>query len=591
MTRTTPFLPALVLLLAACGGGSPPAEGLAPQPSPPVAVVCQDRAGLCADQLLNGTVPVGVDNSLYLPGSAAAPAMHEFGGVLNIDAASLSFIAQSPPARGSFPALSVQLMTVGDVLLPVDRNIISDGSAVSWDIILSPGKVWSETTDLGFSRASFPFTLVTNQWNEAHNGVATFLYDDTRVSNLHFQVDQETASWSQVSFQGIATASYAPAAVADGARIAQGYLDEVGARVEVKEWAELVAEYPGADLSPFTRDLQSRDISASGILVDNVLYLHSANTRRDAYPYPLEMRHGVFSVTKSAQAGLTMLRLAEKYGEQVFDLFVTDHVNVTATHNGWNGVTFGHLLNMVAGIGDNFPSPDARVTFADENDESSPVWNATWNTFPKSPKLVAAFGYSDYPWAPGQIVRYNTVHTFILGAALHNFYEAMEGPGVSVWRMMQDEVYEPIGIQVMPTLQTSDLEPIPIYGFGMFLNAYDTARITQLLSGDGMFGGQQILHRERTRQSLYKIGNSGFETFAAVPIEAGSENARYRNSFWSFTLSGPGNCTVRIPYMWGYGGNFVVILPNGISAFRYADANVHDPTALALATTGIRPVC
>jgi hypothetical protein len=43
--------------------------------------------------------------------------------------------------------------------------------------------------------------------------------------------------------------------------------------------------------------------------------------------------------------------------------------------------------------------------------------------------------------------------------------------------------------------------------------------------------------------------------------------------------------------MWGYGGNFVVILPNGISAFRYADANVHDPAALALATTGIRPVC
>lgn len=38
-------------------------------------------------------------------------------------------------------------------------------------------------------------------------------------------------------------------------------------------------------------------------------------------PYPLEMRHGVFSVTKSAPATLTMLRLAENFGEQVFDLF------------------------------------------------------------------------------------------------------------------------------------------------------------------------------------------------------------------------------------------------------------------------------
>jgi hypothetical protein len=41
----------------------------------------------------------------------------------------------------------------------------------------------------------------------------------------------------------------------------------------------------------------------------------------------------------------------------------------------------------------------------------------------------------------------------------------------------------------------------------------------------------------------------------------------------------------------GGGGNFVVILPNGISAFRYADGDVHDPAALALATADIRSFC
>ena len=286
-----------------------------------------------------------------------------------------------------------------------------------------------------------------------------------------------------------------------------------------------------------------------------------------------------------------MLRLAEKYGEQVFDLFVTDYVAVTAPHDGWNGVTFGHLLNMVAGIGDNYPDPDARITFADENDETSSVWNATWATFPKTQKLAAAFGYGDYPWAPGQIMRYNTAHTFILGAAMHNFFEAMEGPGANVWQMMQDEVFRPIGIRVIPTIQTADLAPIPTYGFGLFLNAYDTARIVQLLSGDGMFAGRQLLHQALTRRSLYRTGESGYETFASVPLESGAENARYLNSFWSFSLRGPGNCTARIPFMWGFGGNFVVILPNGVSAFRYADAHVHDPAALALATAGIRPVC
>lgn len=580
----------LTSLLAGCGGGGDqPAPAL--PPPPPVATSCITRAELCADQLLNGSSPSVVANSFYLPAANALAAVHEFAGTLNLSSVVMSFSGPEATGRSFFPALSVQMMTIGDVLLPLDRAVIPGAPAGSWDIILSPGKVWSEQDDQGMSRASFPFTLVSNQWNEAHNGVATFLFDDTSVSNLHFQVTQETATWNKVDMWGIASASYTPEIIIDAAQIRQNFLDELGARVTVKDWSALAVDFPGADVSQFNRNIGPADISSSGILVDDTLYFNAANTRHGPYPFPLEMRQGVFSVTKSAQTALTLLRLAQKYGEQVFDLFVTDYVNVTATHSGWNGVTFGHLLNMVAGIGDNFPDPNAAVTFADENDASSSVWNATWSSFPKTDKLAAAFGYGDYPWAPGQIVRYNTVHTFILGAALHGFYETMEGPGANVWQMMQDEVYKPVGINAMPTMQTTGADAIPLYGFGLFLNAYDTARITQLLSNDGFFGGQQILHRMRTQQSMYKTVDGGYSTFASVPVANGSENARYLNSFWSFSLTGPGNCNARIPYMWGFGGNFVVILQNGISAFRYADADVDDPAALALATTGIRPVC
>ena len=333
---------------------------------------------------------------------------------------------------------------------------------------MSPGKVWLEPNDQGMSRASFPVTFVSNKWNEAHNGVAMFLFDDLTVSNIHFQVTQETALWNKVDMWGIAATSYAPEVISGAMQIEQDFLEELSERVDVKNWSELAVDFPGANTSSFNRNISSADISSSGMLIDNTLYFHSANTRYGAYPYPLEMRHGVFSVTKSAQAGLTMLRLAEKYGEQVFDLFISDYVAITATHSGWNGVTFGHLLNMVAGIGDRFPDPNAQVTFADENDDSSAVWSALWNTLSKDLKLQAAFRYGDYPWAPGQIVRYNTAHTFILGAAMHSFYEAMEGPNTNVWQMMQDEVYRPIGIRVMPSMQTVDADPMPIYGFGLF---------------------------------------------------------------------------------------------------------------------------
>ncbi len=41
--------------------------------------------------------------------------------------------------------------------------------------------------------------------------------------------------------------------------------------------------------------------------------------------------------------------------------------------------------------------------------------------------------------------------------------------------------------------------------------------------------------------------------------------------------------------MWGYGGNFVVILPNGTSTFRFADGDTHDPETMILAGEAVRP--
>jgi hypothetical protein len=50
-------------------------------------------------------------------------------------------------------------------------------------------------------------------------------------------------------------------------------------------------------------------------------------------------------------------------------------------------------------------------------------------------------------------------------------------------------------------------------------------------------------------------------------------------------------CAVYVPCMWGYGGDFVVLLPNGVSAFRFADGNPHDLETMILAGEAIRPLC
>ena len=57
----------------------------------------------------------------------------------------------------------------------------------------------------------------------------------------------------------------------------------------------------------------------------------------------------MFSVTKSLGAAVALLRLAQKYGDEVFDLKIKDYVPVTAGHDGWERVTFGDALNMATG--------------------------------------------------------------------------------------------------------------------------------------------------------------------------------------------------------------------------------------------------
>ncbi|MGH7672292.1 MAG: hypothetical protein ACREMC_05290, partial [Gemmatimonadales bacterium] len=68
--------------------------------------------------------------------------------------------------------------------------------------------------------------------------------------------------------------------------------------------------------------------------------------------------------------------------------------------------------------------------------------------------------------------------------------------------------------------------------------------------------------------------------------------ARYHLSFWSMPYRARGGCLVRVPFMWGLGGNFVALLPNGVSTFRFTDATRGvDVEGMILAGEAVRPLC
>jgi hypothetical protein len=74
-----------------------------------------------------------------------------------------------------------------------------------------------------------------------------------------------------------------------------------------------------------------------------------------------------------------------------------------------------------------------------------------------------------------------------------------------------------------------------------------------------------------------------------VPSKFGDQ--RYHLSFWSLPYRTALGCSVDVPYIWGYGGNFVALFPNGVSAFRFSDGNTHDPETMILAGEALRPLC
>ncbi len=154
-------------------------------------------------------------NDFFTPLVDAGSALQPFSGTLKID----EFIMQDnipdgtprSESRRYFPGFEVAFFTAGDNLVPANREIISStGNKSYWGLILSPGKIWSEPDDDGMSRAAFPFILVGEDFNNAHNGLATFLFDDDSVSQFYFQITQETAPGIKVIIGDRQTSSINP---------------------------------------------------------------------------------------------------------------------------------------------------------------------------------------------------------------------------------------------------------------------------------------------------------------------------------------------------------------------------------------------
>jgi CubicO group peptidase (beta-lactamase class C family) len=515
---------------------------------------------------LNGTRGELLHNDYFMPVGEPEDALHELVGRLSI----------SPDLALSnltgWPGFDVQFFTSGRYLVPVERDIIRSSTS-NWDIILSPGTVWSEPSDRGWSRASFPFVLTGKRWNESHNGLATFLFNDTEVSSLRVQIVQEAAEWAQFDAWAILPMEYSPQRPENLDALRAEFTQSQEQRTPIRAWSELEIAAVAEPRDGF--DGEATHVTTSGLVVDGVLYAHPCSTRHGDYPYCQEMRHGVYSVTKSAGAALALFWLAHVYGDEVFALRIADYLDVTADHDGWEEVTFAHVLNMMTGVGDNAPQQRA-ATYDFEDDEDDENFAEFAAAEGALAKLDVAFSAGNYPWGPGQVGRYNTIQTFVLSAAMDAFLKSREGPDAYLWDHITDFVLAPLGIVDAPMMHTREADGsrgVPILGWGYYPTLGEITKVAQLFQDNGAYEGRQLIDAD-----WVQVIQLGLQAPAhALNWENEYGKYRYYMSFWYLPFRGEAGCQHSIPQMNGLGGNLVTLMPNGMIGIRLADGEDDAP--------------
>lgn len=555
----------------------------------PAALLLYPAAGLAgaavdalpAKVLLAGRVgPTPVPNAAFHPGSdaLAAPA---FAGVLRVRQSLLLTepMIENPVQDGRdarlFPGVSIELFTVGDLLVPLQRGgmlreTTPDATPSYWRLIPQIGRVWREKADGNWSRAAFPLMLVNDTENHAHQGLATFLYRGDEISGLAVQFVQQTAPYllgRHFVAWGLAHADLAAMDTTALEDLRSAAQRELATRLPARPWADLVKASPPRTLDGFGGPLDRKWMVTAALVRDGILYYQESATSYGPYPYPLEMRFGVRSVMKSIGVPLALLHLAEVYGPWVLTLKVGDYVG--GLDPKWKRIRFLDAANMATGFGG---TGSFKSNPNDIDDGYLDGDYDAWYTAPSHADKLAQINanLSPYPWEPGTVMRYRDQDFYLLGAAIDGFLKSVRGPAADVWLMLLTEVFEPIGIHHAPAIRTREAggaDGLVWFNAGYYPTLDDLAKIALLYQDHGARGGRQILHRQLTldllaaRDAIQKSGD--FSLTRVAPEDAAANVEFYKMGFHFIPyLSSASRKLHRLPTMSGFGDNEVTLYPN-----------------------------
>jgi hypothetical protein len=569
-------------MAASAGGAREPSDN--PPDSPPT------RAFLSAEFLL-GEDPLHqpVPTAAFSP-AAGPPPNHEFTGMLSIDirpgAGRLAtrvdrfdYVADDRLRLSELPPFRYEFVQDGSNVVPTRRGPQASTHPY-WEFILEPGQAWTEPGDAGWTRVALPFALQERNANCTHNGVMTFLFrGNGEVSRVAYQVGSETCQYLQIDLWGTLPASFRPGAVANAKEVAAAHRQEVAIRLPVKPLQALAADYPGAEPSRFDW-FPPDEVSTFGFAIDGVHYSGGCNTRYGPYPFCAVMDLPSYSLAKAIFAGTAYLMLEQSWpgaGEQP----VTEWVPECRQDGRWEGVTLQHLLDMTTG---NYEStePDVDEFASYETDFMAGETHAQ--------KINTACTLFPRKAEPGTTFAYHTSDSYIAGTLMNAFLKHRAGADRDIHRdVLVGGLFEPLMLSPVSwtTRRTYDAVAQPFTGWGLTLHSDDIVRLGLFLTrSEGRMGLRQALDMAELEAALQRRPDD-------TGIGAGSPELRYNNGFWAHATDLKGACDapVWIPFLSGYGGISVALLPNGTLFYVFSDKGRFEWLSAAIESNRIRNFC
>ena len=479
------------------------------------------------------------------------------------------------------PEFEFSFVQRGADLVPVQRGVIRTEHPY-WEYILQPGRVWSEVGDGSWSRAALPFSLQERGANCTHNGMLTWLFDSGgNVSRVAYQISSETCGYFKVNMWGTVPAEFEPGEVA-GADAAISRLDaHRAARLPVKPIAMLAEDHPGVDPENIgaVNGVKPEDMTVYGFVVDGVHYRGGCETRHGPYPYCNSLPLPSYSTAKSVFAGVALMYL-EKRHPGVAAQSVSSLVPECPSDR-WADVSLENALDMATG---NYEQTGW------ENDEHSAPHVAFLYENTQAARIEFACTHFQRRAEPGTEWVYHTSDTYLLGTALRNYASQQHDTDVDLYEhVIAGPVWNRLGLSPLldDTKRTYDEVAQPYTGYGLTYEADDIVRIARWLSQENAeIDGEPDLDEDMLAASLQRDPNDRGLT-AVYPY------FRYNNGFWGFNASTALGCDadVWVPFMSGYGGISVVMLPNDTIYYYFSDGYVHRWASAVVESSKIRDLC